>query len=83
VFRNEPPSDVENGVVEALRGAFDTTHAVLARHTPFRHYLRFDIPLSRAISKGARAVNEMRSLARYRGKPPAAVLRDIATGKLP
>jgi SAM-dependent methyltransferase len=81
MFRNEPPSDPDSAVAGVLRGAFDKTLAVLARHTPLRHYLRFDIPLTRAISKGARAVNELRTLARYGGLPPAAMLRDIAKGK--
>jgi SAM-dependent methyltransferase len=82
VFRNEPLRDAERAVAAALRKAFETTHAVLAGHTPARHYLRFSIPLARAISKGARAVNEWSTLASYRGQPPVAVLRDIASGKL-
>ncbi|MGL4514287.1 MAG: class I SAM-dependent methyltransferase [Lacipirellulaceae bacterium] len=82
VFRNEPVADPQGDVDAELRGAFDATHRLLAGHSALSHYLRFDIPLARAISKGTRAVSETRAVARYRGQPLAAMLRDLAAGKL-
>lgn len=65
-----------------LAGAFEANLHALQSHTPLAHYGASVHPVRRVWSKASRAVSERRVIEKYRDRSPAAMLTDLAVGRV-
>lgn len=82
VFERPESGSPTTSVESVLKGAYETTSRILAEHTALAHYSRPHVPLGRFLSKARRVMDEKSVVRQYESRGPAALLDDLAVGKV-